>query len=94
MSTPNTEKQPATILRPPVKAERPDPTLATHPPVKPKPAVFLDCQIETMPNGEGVTNIVIPADIMKRLKNRSQGVDLNRYVWENVFKPALNSHVY
>ena len=89
MST--TEKQ--TVLRPPVVV-RPDPTLATHPPVKPKPAIFLDCQIETMPNGEGVANVVIPVDIMKRLKTRSQGVELNRYVWENVIKPALYAHVY
>ena len=91
MSTPSTTDKP-TILRPPTK-QREDPTLATHPAPKPKP-VCADCRIEEMPSGEGIATVIIPPDIMRRLKNRAQGLTVDEYTWSYVLKPALNSAVY
>ena len=99
-----TEKQ---SLRPPVKpsaipvsqAERVEeaPQGAPAPPqsaaARLKP-VCPDCSIEEMPNGEAVATIVIRPDILKRLKNRSQGLTVADYTWSYVIRPALESHVY
>lgn len=100
---PTTEKP--TVLRPPTKQssipiprdqhieEAPQGAPAQHPSLKPKP-VCLDCSVETMPNGEGIATIIIPPDVMKRLKMRSQGLTVDEYLWSFVVKPALYSAVY
>jgi hypothetical protein len=91
MSTPSTNEKP-TILRPPTRI-REDPTLVTHPPVKPKP-VCAECKIDEMPNGEGIATIVIPSDVLKRLKMRAQGVTVAEYTWSAVIRPALYGATY
>ncbi len=97
MST-TTEKP--TVLRPPTKSapppntdEAPQGAPAPRQSTKPKP-VCPDCSIETMPSGEGVATVIIPPDIMRRLKNRAQGLTVDEFTWSYVFKPALNSAVY
>lgn len=62
--------------------------------VKKEEKLFLDCQVETVPSGEGTAQIVIPADIMRRLRTRAGGRDLGEYLWTDVIRPALYSHCY
>jgi hypothetical protein len=104
----STTQDKPTVLRPPTKAHaletksptidplpvhRIDPTLATHPPVAPPKPLFLDCQIEEMPNGEGVANIVIPADVMPRLKRKAQGLSVAEYTW-GIIRRALYAETW
>lgn len=104
MSTSATEKP--VVLRPPVKPSlMPIPKEEREPeeaaqgapaprqPVKAK-TICPECKIEEMPSGEGIATIIIPPDILKRLKMRSQGLTVSEYVWSSVIRPALNSHVY
>jgi hypothetical protein len=95
MTTPATTEKP-TVLRPPTKAAPPP----EHPAVRPTvtqtlgaPKPFLNCQIETMPNGEGVATIVIPAEVLKRLKMKAQGLQLGEYVWD-VLKRAMYAETF
>lgn len=103
MST-TTEKP--VVLRPPVKPssmpipkeerepdEAPQGALAPRQPVKAK-TTCPDCRIDEMPNGEGIATIIIPADILKRLKRRAQDLTVAEYTWSYVIKGALESHVY
>lgn len=73
--------------------EAPQGTPAPRQPIKAK-TICPDCKIEEMPNGEGITTIIIPADILKRLKRRAQGLTVAEYTWSYVIKGALESHVY
>ena len=69
-----------TAVRPPVKA-------------KPKPACP-DCEIETMPNGEGIARIVIPAEVLRRLRTRAGALEVGEHTWINVIKPALYANTF
>lgn len=100
----STAAEKPTVLRPPVKqsaiplpqAERVEeaPEGAPAPrQAKPKP-VCPECSIEEMPNGEGVARIIIPPDVLKRLKNRSQGVSVSEFTWSTVIRPALYGATY
>jgi hypothetical protein len=104
MSNPVTEKP--VVLRPPVKPslmpipkeerepeEAPQGAPAPRQPVKVK-MICPECRIEEMPNGEGIATVIIPADVFKRLKMRSQGLTVSEYAWSSVIRPALYGHVY
>ena len=95
MTTPSATEKP-TVLRPPTKAAPPP----DHPAVKPTvtqvlgtPKPFLNCQIETMPNGEGVATVVIPAEVLKRLKMKSQGLSVAEYTWD-IIRKTLYAETY
>lgn len=66
----------------------PTPPPAVRPPVKPK-AVIPDCKIEAMPSGEGICRIIIPADVMRRLRSRANVRTIEDFVWTDVIRPAL-----
>ena len=104
MSTPTTEKP--VVLRPPVKPsltpipkeerepeEAPQGAPAPRQPVKVK-TICADCRIEEMPSGEGIATVILPPDILRRLKNRAQGLTVDEYLWSFIVKPALYSGVY
>lgn len=65
-------------LKPPVRAKR----------------VFLDCQVEPLPSGEGAVTMVIPAEVMRRLRPRAGDMDLGEYLWTNLLRSALYGHVF
>ena len=56
--------------------------------------LFLTCQVESLPSGEGAAQVIIPAEIMRRLRTRSEGRELGEYVWTDIIRPALYSHCY
>jgi hypothetical protein len=61
----------------------------------PVPVVRIpDCEVETMPSGEGIAQIQIPADVMRRLKTRAGTRSLNDFVWDEVIRPALYAATY
>jgi hypothetical protein len=63
-------------------------------PNAPVARIIPDCEIETMPNGEGVAILQIPADVMRRLKTRSGSRELGDFVWQDVLRPALYAATY
>ncbi len=65
----------------------------TRPPVKPKVTVP-DCKIETMPSGEGIARIVIPAEVMRRLKTRAGQRGIDDYAWVDIIRPALYANTF
>lgn len=52
------------------------------------------CSVEVRADGTGLAHVVIPADIMVRIQRRAGKQDLGDYLWANLFRAALNSHVY
>lgn len=69
------------------------PPAAAPPLAAPLPA--LNCQISgTNPDGSIHATIHIDAMITRRLKTRAGNVPLNDYLWINVIRPALESHVF
>ena len=92
------------VLRPPTKAsampipredriEEAPQGAPARPPARIKSASCPDCSIETMPSGEGVAKVVIPAEVMRRLKTRSQGLSFDEYVW-GIIKRALYAETF
>ena len=67
-------------------------TGASHPPnapVLPKPCRILS------ENADGLTvSVHIEPEILRRIRTRSQSQPIDDYVWANIIRPALNSHVY
>lgn len=47
-------------------------------------------------NEDGSCEIIlhVDADIMRRMRNRAQSQDLGTYLWQNVIRAALESHVF
>jgi hypothetical protein len=69
--------------------------LPAHPVTSTAPKVYTaGCLITESPTGEGLARVTIPAEVMKRMKTRSNGVEMGQYLWENVLRQALYGHVY
>lgn len=52
------------------------------------------CTVDVLDDGGADAIVQIDADVMKRITRRAGTMDLGQYLWENVFKKALESHVY
>lgn len=52
------------------------------------------CLVTILPDGTGCVTITIPPEIMRRLKSRAQNVPLGEYIWHNILKRAIETHVY
>jgi hypothetical protein len=52
------------------------------------------CALTVRPDGTGEAVIFIAADVLKRIQTRAQNQDPADYLWHNVFRSALFSHVY
>lgn len=61
----------------------------------PEPFVNKSCYLlEELDNGEAEFIVRIPPEIYRRLKTRAQTQPIDEYLWENVLKRALETHVY
>jgi len=47
-----------------------------------------------MPDGSGEAVVFVDPGVLKRIKTRAGNQDLANYLWLNVFRPALDGHVY
>lgn len=54
------------------------------------------CQVsdETTVDGSVIITLRVAPDVMKRHKLRANGMDINRYMWENILHRALVDTVY
>lgn len=52
------------------------------------------CTVFPDPDGSAIAEVHIPIDVMRRLKTRAGTQDLGEYLWENIFRSAISSHVY
>ena len=59
----------------------------------PAPLSF-NCLVEEKPDGSAEALVNIPPEIMRRIKSRAQTQPLDEYLWQNVFRRALEGHVY
>jgi hypothetical protein len=57
-------------------------------------AISQPCTLDFNADESAFAMILIPADIMRRIKTRAHNQDYADYIWLNIMKPALNSHVY
>jgi hypothetical protein len=54
----------------------------------------LDSQVSFNPDGSCHVTFLMDANMTRRYKSRAQSVPLERYIWDNVLRAALESHVY
>lgn len=52
------------------------------------------CVVRNQPSGGLSVTFQIDAPTTARLKGRAQSMDLARYIYENILKPAVSTHVY
>jgi|WetSurMetagenome_2_1015567.scaffolds.fasta_scaffold01336_21 hypothetical protein len=52
------------------------------------------CALTLMPDGSGEAVVFVDPGVLKRIKTRAGNQDLANYLWLNVFRPALDGHVY
>lgn len=52
------------------------------------------CVVRNQPSGGLSVTFQIDVPTAARLKSRAQTQDLARYIYENVIKPAVSTHVY
>lgn len=91
---------PSAVTRPPSKEKAP-PSLSPPPkgaaairstaPSSSRPAY---CAVDVNEDGSGDAIVRIDPDILLRIQRRAGSHDLADYLWNNVFKQALMSHVY
>ena len=81
---------PGSITPPLQGASRPDaPSLSLPMLTDEKP-----CVVDLCADGSAEVIVRVDADILRRCQRRAGNMDLGYYLWQNVFKPGLNSHVY
>lgn len=52
------------------------------------------CVVRNQPSGGLSVTFQIDAPTAARLKARAQSMELSRYIFENILKPAVSTHVY
>jgi len=54
----------------------------------------IKCTVDVLDDGSADAIVQIDAEILKRLQNRAGTMDLGQYLWNNVFRRALETHVF
>lgn len=61
----------------------------------PPPTPSLDCQVtESNPDGSFYVRFYVSPEVGRRLRRRADHVPLADYIWLNVLRQAIESHVY
>lgn len=53
-----------------------------------------NCVVETLPDQSVIITLRVDAATMKRHKSRANGMDLSKYMWDNILHRALVDSVY
>lgn len=61
---------------------------------KADPAPRAPCFVRDQPGGGLSVTFQVDAQTTARLKARAQSMDLSRYIYENILKPAVSTHVF
>lgn len=52
------------------------------------------CTVDIRYDGSASVMLRIAPDVMTRIRRRAHTQDLETYLWQNILRPALESHVY
>jgi hypothetical protein len=52
------------------------------------------CKVTEHPDGSMDVVLYVPPDQARRLKSRAHLVQLNQYLWDNIYRRAVENHVY
>ena len=52
------------------------------------------CAVENFPNGEMVVRMRLDRETSARLRSRAQTMPMGEYLWENLLKQAISTHVF
>lgn len=58
------------------------------------PSPQFKCRATLQPDGGISVDLLIEPMIAKRIISRAGGMDVSRYLWENILNRAITDHVY
>lgn len=70
------------------------PPAAVDSPIPAPAAAPLPCEVVSWKDGSADVTIHIEPEIVRRIKTRAQSQDLAEYIWQNILKRAIETHVY
>lgn len=52
------------------------------------------CKVTVHPDGSLDVLLYVPPEQARRLQSRANNVDLAQYLWDNIYRRAVETHVY
>ena len=74
-----------------IKTDNKQPVVPVFKQPAPPPA---KCLVTEQPDGCFQILTLVDADVARRIKRKANGMDIERYIYENILKRAFEGHVY